>query len=79
MRNDRRAGAVVPTRAETPRLYGTVRGLYVMPSDREAIPVDLPVGHATRDLAYEGEFARHTGQCSMSIRRFEGEGGGHAC
>ena len=34
-------------------LYATVSGLYVMPSDHEAIPVALPVGQAWHDLGME--------------------------
>ena len=34
-------------------LYGSVSGLYVMPFDHEAIPVELPVGDAAHDLGME--------------------------
>ena len=45
--------ALLPARAETSRLYGSVSALYVMPSGYDSMSVELPVGYAEHDLSMD--------------------------
>ena len=65
--------APLPTLAAPAGLYASLSGLLLVPSDHEAIPVELPVGHAAHDLTMETGAGGLVGVGYVFSKRWRGE------